>query len=206
MSNRVPAWDPGAPSSARLSDCLLGGYNYNPADKDLAAELERICPEIRAIALSGREFLARAVTWAARQGIAQFIDLGCGAPVAAEYQSVENLLSPRADADIHTSARAVNPRAAVAYVDCDRLGAREARLVLEPAGPGIVVVEADLRDPWEGPGGSSRSAGHQPRAAGVRDPGPGRALHDRRSGAGGRRRLCPAYRTGELRGDQHWPL
>ena len=41
----------------------------------------------------------------------------------------------------------MNPRAAVAYVDCDRLGAREARLVLEPAGPGIVVVEADLRDP-----------------------------------------------------------
>lgn len=145
-TNSYPDWAPEAPSSARVSDCLLGGWNHRPSDEELAAELERICPEVREGARSGREFLARAITWAARQGIAQFIDLGCGVPVAAEYLRGEDQGCRRPDADTHTSARAVNPDAAVAYVDRDWSVADEASFLLEPAGPGIAVVHADLRD------------------------------------------------------------
>lgn len=146
-TNGYPDWDAEAPSSARVSDCLLGGWNHRPSDEDVAAELEWICPGVRQAALTGREFLARAVTWAARQGIAQFIDLGCGSPVAAEYDSGKNQCCGRPDADTHAVARAVNPDAAVAYVDRDPMVALDASVLLEPAGPGIAVAGADLRDP-----------------------------------------------------------
>lgn len=58
-----------------------------------------------------KQFLSRAVTWVARQGVAQFIDLGCGLPT-----------SP----NTHETARAVIPDAVVVYVDngpivCSRL-------------------------------------------------------------------------------------
>lgn len=143
-----PAFDLEGPSSARVSDYLLGGYDNYQADRDLADALEQICPGAREIALSGREFLARAVTWAATQGITQLIDLGCGIPAAAEVRSAENLRYSRPDADTHAIARAVNPAATVAYVDhdpevCDFL--RD--VTLDPAAPGIAVVTADLRDP-----------------------------------------------------------
>jgi S-adenosyl methyltransferase len=97
--------------------------------------------------LSAREFLARAVTWTATHGITQFIDLGCGIPAAAEYRRVNNLRNIRRDAGTHAIARAVNPAATVAYVDHDRIVTSEAPFLLEPAGPGIAVVAADLRDP-----------------------------------------------------------
>lgn len=142
-----PAFDPEGPSSARVSDYLLGGCDNYQADRDLADALEQIRPGVREIALSGREFLARAVTRAATQGIAQFIDLGCGIPVAAEFRRAENLRCFRRDAGTHAIACAVNPAATVAYVDHDWEFELGAPFLLEPAGPGIAAVTADLRDP-----------------------------------------------------------
>ena len=53
------------PNVARVYDCLLGGHDHYAADRELASEIERLCPEAREIARGNREFLARAVTWAA---------------------------------------------------------------------------------------------------------------------------------------------
>ena len=55
-------------------------------------------------ARENREFLARAVTWAARQGIAQFADLGTGIP---------------AHPSIGDAARTAAPDARIVYVDND---------------------------------------------------------------------------------------
>ena len=51
-----------------------------------------------------KQFLARAVTWVAEQGITQFIDAGAGMPT-----------SPAT----HETAQAVVPGARVAYIDND---------------------------------------------------------------------------------------
>ena len=69
------------PNVARVYDYLLGGFESYDADRVQAADLLRICPSLGVVALENRYFLARAVAWAARQGVTQFVDLGAGAPV-----------------------------------------------------------------------------------------------------------------------------
>jgi len=93
-------------------------------------------------------FIARAVTWAARQGISQFADLGSGFPVAAEHRQAEGCGISRLDADIHATARAVNQAARVAYVDHDPEVTDHVDALLPYFGfRGVAAVRADLRDP-----------------------------------------------------------
>jgi hypothetical protein len=99
------------PNVARVCDYLLGGNESYAADREQAAELLRICPSAGMAAFENRYFLARAVTWAAGQGLAQFVDLGAGMPVRKA--------SARVMEDIHVTAQAVNPPARVAYVNND---------------------------------------------------------------------------------------
>jgi len=89
-----------------------------------------IYPPLAEMVKENRAFIAEAVTWAAGEGIGQFIDLGAGLP------------APPA---VHQSARAVLPGARVAYVDTDPVVLSHARALL--AGPGVAAVAADLRDP-----------------------------------------------------------
>ena len=133
----MPHAGPGmGPTSARMTNYWLGGTNYTAADQVLAEEIGRICPAVPQMALDSRLFTARAVTWAATEGIRQFLDLGCG------------LAPPGPLPSVHATARAVRPDARVGYVDSDaevidHLGD------VTLAGPheGIAVVRADLSDP-----------------------------------------------------------
>ena len=93
--------------------------------------LLEIYPPLRDLVRENRAFVTRAVTWAAGQGISQFIDLGAGLPA-----------SPA----VHQAARAVIPTARVAYVDLDAVVLSHARALLA-TGDGVIAVEADLRDP-----------------------------------------------------------
>ena len=74
--------------------------------------------------------MTQAVSWAARQGIGQFIDLGAGLPA-----------SPA----VHQAARKVMPSARVAYVDIDPVVLSHARALLATS-DGVTAVAADLRD------------------------------------------------------------
>ncbi len=116
---------------ARVYDCWLGGKDHYAADQAEASRLLRIYPPLAAMALENRAFLARAVTWAAQQGISQFIDLGAGLPTAQ---------------NTHQVAHAVNPAAAVAYVDTDPVVLSHARALLATSSD-VAAVAADLRDP-----------------------------------------------------------
>ncbi len=69
------------PDVAWVYDHLPGGYESCAADRKQAADLLRICRPAGMAALENRYFLARAVTWAAGQGLTQFLDLGAGAPL-----------------------------------------------------------------------------------------------------------------------------
>jgi hypothetical protein len=123
-------FDPATPNTARVYSRLLGGKDHFPADRAEADALLEIYPPLAEMVKENRMFLAEAVTWAAGQGIGQFLDLGAGLPVFPA---------------VHQTARAVLPDARVAYVDTDPVVLAHARALL--AGPGVAAAGADLRDP-----------------------------------------------------------
>jgi len=126
------------PNVARVYDYLLGGIESYTADREQATGLLRICPSLGVVALENRYLLARAVTWAAGQGLSQFIDLGAGMPV---QEAAAGVLE-----DIHVTARAASPSARVAYVDDDPLVVARSRIFRARA-RGVAVSAADLTDP-----------------------------------------------------------
>src|SRR5438067_1674303 len=68
---------------ARVYDYWLGGKDNYPADRAEAQRLPTIYPPLRELGRENRAFVTRAVNWAGRQGIGQFIDLG--KQLAEEY-------------------------------------------------------------------------------------------------------------------------
>ncbi len=126
------------PNVARVYDHLLGGFEAFAADREQAADLLQICPSAGMAAFENRYFLARAITWAAGQGLAQFVDLGAGAPL--------HKASARVIEDIHVTAQAANSSARVAYVDNDRIVVSHSR-VFRATAKGVAVADADLTDP-----------------------------------------------------------
>jgi len=129
----VPRFDAEAASSSRIHNYLLDGRNYGQADEAAARQLEAICPTVRQIAAVDRMFISRAVGYAAGQGVAQFVDLGCGLPPGPQ---------------VHEMARSMLPGAATAYVDLDKLTLGEFDAVIGDADRDrVALVEADLRRP-----------------------------------------------------------
>ena len=124
-------FDPATPNMARVYDYWLRGKDHYPADRAEAELLLRIYPPLRDLVRENRAFVTQAVSWAARQGIGQFIDLGAGLPA-----------SPA----VHQAARKVMPLARVAYVDIDPVVLSHARALLVTS-DGVAAVAADLRDP-----------------------------------------------------------
>jgi SAM-dependent methyltransferase len=123
-------FDPSTPNTARVYSRLLGGKDHFPSDRGEADGLLEIYPPLAQMARENRAFIAEAASYAAGQFIDQFIDLGAGLPVFPM---------------VHQAARTVLPEARVAYVDLDPMVLAHGRALL--AGPGVAVVEADLRDP-----------------------------------------------------------
>jgi len=126
----VNGFDPATPNTARVYSRLLGGKDHFPPDRAEADVLLGIYPPLADMVKENRAFIAEAVTWAAGEGIGQFIDLGAGLPATPA---------------VHQTARAALPAARVAYIDLDPVVLSHARALL--AGPGVAAVAADLRDP-----------------------------------------------------------
>ena len=117
------------PNVARVCNYLLGGHGNFAADRELAGRLLEICPSLCSAARENREFLARSVAWAARQGIAQFADLGTGMP-AYPY--------------VGDAARAAVPDARIVYVDNDLM--ERAGVPVFPGHPVTDVISGAIRD------------------------------------------------------------
>jgi hypothetical protein len=127
----VVAADFDRPSSARVYDFLLGGTSHGAVDRVLGREMARTVPVVVEIVRENRSFLRRAVTYLARQGIDQFLDLGSGIPTMG---------------NTHEMARRVVRDARVAYVDVDPVAVAHGELLLGE-GAGVSVSRADMRDP-----------------------------------------------------------
>jgi O-methyltransferase involved in polyketide biosynthesis len=125
----VPEFDPSKPSTPRVYDYLLGGKDNFAADRDVAEQLLAVAPLAFEVTQDNRQFMARAVTWAANQGISQFIDLGCGMPTAP---------------NTHQTVQAVTPDARVVYVDNDPVVLSHLRALAAKPHPGVTVVDGDV--------------------------------------------------------------
>ena len=97
-------FDPRTRSIARVYDYILGGKDNFAADRKVAERLMAVAPLTVEVSRENRQFLARAVIWAASQATGQFIDVGCGMPTVP---------------NTHETAQAIIPAARVAYIDND---------------------------------------------------------------------------------------
>src|SRR5206468_12729437 len=127
----VADFDPSTPSIARVYDYLLGGKDNFAVDREAAQRLMAVAPLAAEVTRENRQFLARAVAWAANHGITQFIDLGCGMPTAP---------------NTHETARAISPGARVVYLDNDVVVLSHLRALAAKGNPGATVVDGDVRE------------------------------------------------------------
>jgi S-adenosyl methyltransferase len=128
----VQEFDARTPSIARVYDYVLGGKDNFAADREAGDRIIAAFPAAVDVARENRQFLARAATWVANQGVGQFIDLGCGLPTAP---------------NTHESVQAVRPDTAVVYVDNDPVAISHLKEVATKGSPSVTVVDGDLNDP-----------------------------------------------------------
>jgi len=127
-----PGVDPAKPSPARLYDYYLGGHNNFEADRRAAETLRQSLPALSDAAWANRGFHQRAAAWlAARAGLRQFIDIGCGLPAVG---------------NTHQVVQRTDPAARVVYADIDPMVAAQFAPLLADA-PNVELITADLRDP-----------------------------------------------------------
>ncbi len=124
-------FDAAQPSIARVYNYTLGGKDHFAADRQTAQQIMEICPVAAQLVHEGRQFLARAITWVAQQGVGQFLDIGAGLPT-----------SPAT----HELARQVNPSARVVYADNDPMVVAHARALLA-TGDRLAAMAGDVRHP-----------------------------------------------------------
>jgi O-methyltransferase involved in polyketide biosynthesis len=127
----VADFDPTTPSIARVYDYLLDGKDNFAVDREAAERLKAAAPLTVEVTRENRQFLARAVTWAANLGITQFIDLGCGMPTVP---------------NTHGIARAISPGTRVVYLDNDAVVLSHLRALAAKGNPSVTVVDGDVRE------------------------------------------------------------
>ncbi len=130
--DRVNAFRPEQPSSARIYNYLLGGKDHYPADRLAAEELLKAAPDVQLAVRATQAFLGRAVHFLVTDaGLCQFIEVGVGLPAAQ---------------NVHQVAQRSVPGARVVYVDTDPVVIAHARNMVRGV-PGTAIVERDLREP-----------------------------------------------------------
>ncbi|MEU1883492.1 SAM-dependent methyltransferase [Streptosporangium sp. NPDC020072] len=118
--------------AAFMYACLLerhGVGRHSPHDREAVDLLLARYPTVRNGARSTRGFLLRTARAMAENGMDQFLELGCGLPV---------------EPNVHDVVHEVRPEARVVYVDNEPTVVSYGDAMLR--GPGITVVEGDVRD------------------------------------------------------------
>ena len=123
------------PNTARIWNYQLGGKDNFAVDRqasDAANTMVRGLgvPAGADTAVESRHLLQRMVDYMAGQGIRQFLDLGSGLPNMANTHQIANRAAPDAR---------------IVYADVDPLVSSHAAALM--AGPNVVTLRADLREP-----------------------------------------------------------
>ncbi|WNI26505.1 SAM-dependent methyltransferase [Streptomyces sp. ITFR-16] len=126
----APRIDTSRPHPARVYDYLLGGKDHYPVDQALG---EQMPPLAKDGVAQNRAFMHRAVGWAARAGIDQFLDIGTGIPTQP---------------NLHQIVQEISPAARIVYTDNDPIVLRHAEALLVSTPEGATdYLEADVREP-----------------------------------------------------------
>jgi SAM-dependent methyltransferase len=125
------------PNTARIWNYQLGGKDSFAVDREASEAANAMVrgmgvPAGADTAVESRHLLQRMVDYMAGRGVRQFLDLGSGLP---------NMAST------HQIAHRVAPDARVVYVDIDPLVSSHAAALM--AGPSVVTLRADLREPGQ---------------------------------------------------------
>jgi len=123
------------PNTARIWNYQLGGKDNYAVDREASEAANAMVrglgvPAGAETAIESRHLLQRMVDYMLGQGVRQFLDLGSGLP---------NMAST------HQIAHRVAPEARIVYVDIDPLVSNYATALM--AGPSVVTLRADLREP-----------------------------------------------------------
>jgi hypothetical protein len=124
--------DSTVPHSARVWNYWLGGKDHYQVDRDAGSQCQVIFPGMADTIRAVRYFTARAVHHlAAREGVRQFLDIGCGLPFTDP---------------VHQVAQDAAPGCRIVYADNDPLAITHAQALL--CGPPGTTghLNADLRN------------------------------------------------------------
>src|SRR5882757_1151439 len=115
-----PSWAPdevdiARPAPARMYDYYLGGSHNFAADRELAAKVLDVWPDLPHVMRANRAFLRRALTYLTRQGVDQFLDLGSGIPTVG---------------NVHEVVSGLNPAARTVYADSDLVAVSHSQSIL----------------------------------------------------------------------------
>ncbi|MFB6984475.1 SAM-dependent methyltransferase [Streptomyces sp. NPDC056304] len=127
-----------SPSSAGISNFFLGGSDHYPADREVARQLAEAAPWFETAVRINRGYNDFAVKRLARQlKICQFLDLGCGLPIAPSSRQLP---------ETGASAAVAVSGAVVVRVDIDPLVGAYARMAAAGSHSEQAFVQADLRE------------------------------------------------------------
>jgi hypothetical protein len=118
---------------ARVYNAALGGKDNYVADREAAAKLAAVMPDIPRMARANRDWMLRATRFLVRRGVVQFLDIGSGIP---------------ASPNLHQIAQEIDPQVQVIYVDNDPVVGAHWRALHTSTGQGRTeFVFADVTDP-----------------------------------------------------------
>jgi hypothetical protein len=140
-----PAFEPASddpigvryPNTARIWNYQLGGKDNFAVDRKASEAANAMVrglgvPAGTDTAIESRHLLQRMVDYMLGQGVRQFLDLGSGLPNMANTHQIAHRLAP-------------DGRVVYVYVDVDPLVSTHAAALM--AGPHVVTLRADLREP-----------------------------------------------------------
>ncbi|MFC5062911.1 SAM-dependent methyltransferase [Actinomycetospora atypica] len=114
-------------NAARIYDYFLGGAQHFAVDREQAARILELNPDMTRTCRVNRDYLRRVVRWCSDRGIDQFLDLGSGVPTVGNVHEVA-------------------PTARVVYVDFEPVAVHHARALTADLDR-VRVVHADLTLP-----------------------------------------------------------
>ena len=132
----MPEFDNNVPHIARVYDYWLGGKDNFEVDRELGEKTIEAYPNIVFTVRTNRAFLARSVTYLARDaGVRQFLDIGTGIPTAN---------------NTHEVAQRLAPESRIVYADNDPVVLTHAQALLRSTPEGACAyLDADLREPGQ---------------------------------------------------------
>lgn len=131
LPEAASGFDAGQAHPARIYTHWLGGKDTFAADRRVAQEVAAKAPWVVAGARGNRAFLTRAISYLARSGVRQYLDIGAGLPAAG---------------NVHEIAGRLAPGSKVVYVDHDPIVLAHARALLATDAH-TIAVHGDARNP-----------------------------------------------------------